>query len=260
MQFVDFRWFRDPFESGWHLTKEMPALPVPSSSVDPRGEAGTLYLATYTVGISRQPARIVYRGSGLQSYRPLEHFPKLFETFSKVITPEDLLSFVKRFGPLTHEGVDGRGDNVEHLLPHAKQVRILIDAYVGERRREIAAILGPKGIPLAEAPIGDVRVEPVFDPATGTLRLQFVPRNLLNAIWFKLAEYLGGNPNLAECPYCGQRFERGRATGLRSDAKFCSEPHRIAFNSKNRKPASSVGSSDFRRALTRSRSRRQLHH
>jgi hypothetical protein len=235
MQFVDFRWFRDPFESGWHLTKGVPALPVPTGPVDPREEAGTLALAIYTVGVPRQPARIVYRGNGLQPYRPLDHFPrKLFETFSNVASSEDLLTFVKRFGPLTHEGIDGRGDNVEHVLPHARQMKLLIEACRRGRRQDIAVILGPKGVPLADAPIGDVRVEPIFDPATGTLKLRFVPKNLLNAIWFKLGEWLGGEPNLADCPHCGKTFERGGATGVRKDARYCSEAHRIAFNSKKR--------------------------
>src|SRR5207248_9870748 len=38
MYFVDFEWLRDPSETGWHLTKEVPSLPAPPRAVDPRGE------------------------------------------------------------------------------------------------------------------------------------------------------------------------------------------------------------------------------
>ena len=49
-----------------------------------------------------QPARVVGKGGPLRSYRPLDKFPDLFKIFVKIPrTPEGVLEFINKFGPLT---------------------------------------------------------------------------------------------------------------------------------------------------------------
>jgi len=40
--------------------------------------------------------------------------------------------------------------------------------------------------------------------------------------------------NKRACAHCGAMFEAGRGAGRRADAKFCSDEHRVAFNSLKR--------------------------
>jgi hypothetical protein len=209
---------------------------LPSNIRDRFGEAGTLSATTpFVSGIPRSPARIVHQNGKLQPYRPLQIFGKLFENLARVTTPEELLSFIEKFGPLTKEGLNpSKGDEVHHVLDHAKQMQLLIDAYRMGKKAEIKNILGPKGRPLGDGPLGDVQATLVFDPITERPRLQFAPQNLLNAIWFQLGEYLGDEPNLMECQHCGATFERGPRGTRRDGAKFCTDAHKTDFHSRKR--------------------------
>jgi hypothetical protein len=58
--------------------------------------------------------------------------------------------------------------------------------------------------------------------------------SLLNALWFEAGEFLTRDAQVRECMYCGGWFETGPGIGRRADAKFCSDEHRIAFNSLKR--------------------------
>ena len=52
-----------------------------------------------------QPARVVGKGGPLRPYRPLDKFPDLFKIFVKIPrTPEGVLEFISKFGPLTLSG------------------------------------------------------------------------------------------------------------------------------------------------------------
>src|SRR5215471_8979725 len=69
------------------------------------------------------------RGGKLQAYRPLELFPKLYGQFARINTPEQLMEFVERFGPLTNEGRDPRaGDPIGPLLEQSSSMRTVIAA------------------------------------------------------------------------------------------------------------------------------------
>lgn len=231
---VEFEWYRDETQTGWTVKPEELPKSVSLSSIDPRGENGTLP-AALSINIStRKPLRIVHRNGKLRRYWPLRDYNKLYDQFSRIATAQELLSFVERFGPLSIGGLNpDEGDNVTHLLVHAKQMRSLIEAYRTGRTKEIAKILGPKGLPLGDGPIGDVKATLVFDQVTQKPRLQFIPRNLLNAIWLQLGEHLSGDLNLMECRFCGKTFERGPGH-RRADSKFCSDEHKAAFHSKQR--------------------------
>ena len=232
---IEFEWYRDENQSGWVIKPEEFPRSVPLPGIDPRGETGTLTDHLSRNISVRKPRRIVHRNGKLRRYWPLRDYDRLYNQFSRVASPEELRSFIEKFGPLSTEGRNPEGgDNVIHLLDHAKQMRLLLDAYATGRTKEIAKLLGPKGLPLGDGPIGDVKAIIVFDSVTEKPRLQFIPRNLLNAIWLQLGEHLGGNLNLIECRLCGKMFERGVGTTRRADAEFCSDQHRIEFNSKKR--------------------------
>jgi hypothetical protein len=241
---VEFEWYRDESQGGWELRAEVSPQLASRGMTDPRGEAGTLTASFVGYATPIRPARIAHRDGNLKPYWPLKDFPKLFDQFSRVNTPEKLLSFVKMFGPLTNEGRLARvGDYVIHLLDHTRQMRLLIDARCAGREKEIAKIVGPKGLPLDQGAIGDVQARLVFDPVTERPTLQFTPKHLLSALWLQLAEYLGGEPNLFECRHCGETFERGVGTDRRGDAKYCSDAHREVFNSKKRSQPHGAGAS-----------------
>ena len=57
---------------------------------------------------------------------------------------------------------------------------------------------------------------------------------LLDALWLQLGQALTVSAKIRQCEHCGNWFEAGRGTGRRLDAKFCSDEHRIAFNSLKR--------------------------
>jgi hypothetical protein len=78
-----------------------------------------------------------------------------------------------------------------------------------------------------------LNVSLVAEP-TGAVRVRLVPRDLLGGLWLQLALKLSGQTALRACLHCGRYFEAGVGTARRADAKFCSDDHRIAFNSLKR--------------------------
>ena len=63
--------------------------------------------------------------------------------------------------------------------------------------------------------------------------------SLLNAMWLQLATKISGGAKFHSCELatCGMPFEVGSVFGRRADARFCSDPHRIEFNSRKRQKA-----------------------
>jgi hypothetical protein len=93
---IDFEWAVD--EAGYDWIAGGPAEPSDEKSLF--GEV----LSTFH-GKPIRPDRIVRRGGNLKVDRPFERVPGLFRLFSKLATtPEGLLDFVTRFGPMTPEG------------------------------------------------------------------------------------------------------------------------------------------------------------
>jgi hypothetical protein len=186
---LDFTWYRDP--KGYRL---IPAR-IPDSITD-------------DVRMSAiQPGRIVRKGGKLQSYRPLDHFPALFDRFINTATTENgVLEFVEKFGPLTEEGLRGKGDVVDEIVEQAEAM-----ARPGSRtlnRFSASVIVGQD-----------------------EMRLKVSPICLLDALWLQLAQ---ANTRSRECPQCRKPFRIGVAVRRRKDARFCSDDCRIKFNSLER--------------------------
>src|SRR5262249_14375276 len=151
-----------------------------------------------------EPARIVRNRGALQSYRPLE-IPKIVDHFIRTATSEvGVLRFVEKFGPLTSEGLRGKGDVVPEIVDQAK------------------AMLRPGATSLNK-----LNASIVIDHEE--MRLKVWPACLLDALWLQLVK---DNARTAECPQCHEPFRIG--VGRRKDARFCSEDCRIKFNSLER--------------------------
>ena len=199
----DFTWYRDP--KGYRL---IPAKPIRlrkgQSILDaPPGDT--------------QPARIVRNGGALQSYKPLvDEFlsTRVVEQFIAITSEQGMLEFVKTFGPLTHNGLRGKGEIVPALIDQAKTMSEVIHG------RIVAMPLNKLNAAIITDNIG--------------LRLKVSPANLLDALWLQLAQ--SNRHSFRQCSQCGKSFVIGSGH-RRTDAKFCSDDCRIEFNSLRRSRA-----------------------
>lgn len=189
----DFTWYRDL--KGYRLT--------PASVRRRPGQ----HLLDVKVADPVEPARIIRKGGALQSYRPLDRFPNLFRQFIETAKSEKgVLEFVEKFGPLTNQGLRGKGDIVLDMVDQAK------------------AMMRPGSMHLNKLSASIVQDH-------NEMRLKVSPACLLDALWLQLAQ---ANIRSRECRYCHEPFLAGVAVGRRRDAKFCSDECRIAFNSLKR--------------------------
>jgi hypothetical protein len=149
-----------------------------------------------------QPDRIVGKGGRLVSCTPLK-IGDLFERFSRIKTPEELLAFVEKYGSLTH---GGKGDVVEKLLNEARDMRSRVHKHLAKLNVSV-------------------------DSFGNEVRLTVRPTCLLDAIWLQYAQ-AGARSRV--CRQCDERFLVGAAAGRRSDAEYCSPECRVKFNSLKR--------------------------
>jgi hypothetical protein len=164
-----------------------------------------------------RPARIVGKGGKLKPIR-LNDYPLLFSEFTNVQTPQALLEFITRYGPLTH-AADGTGDVVPRLLDQAKQMKKRLQP----RRAKIAP-----DIPITRL------FASLFTDRQGTLSLKIFPTTLLDALWLQFAQALIEGKEMHQCKHCQGWFPVGGRSGRRLVAQFCSDEHRKRFNSLER--------------------------
>jgi hypothetical protein len=159
--------------------------------------------------------------------RPLDTSDTLFGIFAKTATtPEGVLKFVQSFGPLTVFGND-QGDLVNDIINRAHFMQSTLK-WMSAQPRQLARekpFLGP-GVTFHAWLDWDLTTDsPVW-------RLR--PSTLLDGLWLQFAQAVSRGIQIRTCAHCGGLFETGRGTGRRFDAKFCSDEHRIAFNSLKR--------------------------
>ena len=203
---IDFVWARD--RKGYHLEDAKPP----------------------------HPQRVVRNGSNdeqLETYRPLDRMDRLFIAFANTaISPNGVLEFVRKYGSLTWAGTDStKGDPVNLVIMNAESMRQILGYSSGDRKRP------PKRPPLDEGPTPlpiTLHGSIILDVKTGLPKLLLSPNTLFDALWLQLAQELSGGRYLRRCEQCGAWFETGAGTGRRLDAKFCSDEHRITFNSLKR--------------------------
>jgi hypothetical protein len=189
--------------------------------------------------------RIIANGEDREPYR-VDKIDRLYEQFADVDTSDKLLGFTKLFGPLTDNGPDFiledselmtvggpyEGQSVSECLSHANMFRTLM-IYRDKGQQHLARYFSsPQYRHFTKlGPLGNVRLE---SGASGEVHLRIVPHNLLQALQLQLGQVLAGELNFRPCQHCGQWFECGGRTKKRADAKFCSDAHRITFNSLKR--------------------------
>jgi hypothetical protein len=196
---LDFKWYKDP--NGYRLIPAKPLKRRPGQSI--------LHSPVSDV----QVARIVRNGGVLQSYRPLD-ISNLFNRFiDKAMSENGVLKFVETYGPLTHDGLRGKGDHVPALIDQAEQMTQAL-------RGEIVAM-----------PLNRLNASIVAD-RNGGIRLKISPACLLDALWLQLAQEKSAT-KFRECQQCNNPFMAG-VGARRADAKFCSDKCRIEFNSLKR--------------------------
>lgn len=194
------------------------------------------------IGLTPAGIRIVRNGGKLRPVQPSK-IHRLLEQFMRVRTPAELLNFVGRAGPLTHQGLysekaeglpdrDGRycaydeeGDDLFDLLEEADWFRELVK--VKTKPKQVVQKIERQLAGLSHT----ARIIP--DPKRG-LRIVFFPNDLLELLRLQFLHAMLGSKSLVTCPMCGNFFERGVGTERRGDALFCCDGHRIKFNSQRR--------------------------
>jgi hypothetical protein len=164
-----------------------------------------------------QPVLIVGKG-GRNIRRRLDEHPQLFSDFANIRTPEELLAFVAKHGPLTQRRTGGwEGDVVPELLRQAEEMRARFKA----RRDKV-----PIAIPLT-----DLKAWLGADNS-----IKYGPATLLDALWLQLAQTLCEGAEMRACRLksCRKPFAVGGKSGKRLVAEFCCDEHRIQFNSLKR--------------------------
>jgi hypothetical protein len=121
------------------------------------------------------------------------------------------------------------GDLVEGINQEARAMRRLLDAMAEPRwmSDELAE-------ELTMASLGMLEFGFVWDPARKALVWSFRTVSLRSALWLQFGQAMMRGVQLRTCLRCGDWFEVGAGTGRRADAKFCSDEHRVAFNSLKR--------------------------
>jgi hypothetical protein len=206
---IELEWWRDP--GGYRL-------------VERTRRAGGTFLS----GLADTQERLIVRGGGeLRPYHPLAEFPGLFSVFAnKARNADGVLEFIGLFGPLTEGGLK-RGEDVARCIEHANAMWRWIDAGRGAGG-QLPQLIG-QGINF-----GKVKTVLTVNPLTRAPRVRLTAESLRSALWLQLAQALSRGLPLQLCEYCGTLFESGPGSGRRLDAKFCSDQHRIAFNSRKR--------------------------
>jgi hypothetical protein len=217
---IEFDWWRDP--KGYRV-----------AAAEPQGKRSSLVYHPFGIRVlrdHRHALRIIRCGKRLTRYRPLDTIDTLFRVFANTAkSATGVLDFVQRYGPLTLEGLDQKkGETVDQLLVHAETMRDAL-SYAGGDKSLQALLVGSQVNPLA-----NIKVALVMDPTTSGPKLQLSPSTLLDALWLQLGQQMSGGANIRRCLQCGEWFENGPGAGRRLDAKFCSDEHRIIFNSQKR--------------------------
>jgi hypothetical protein len=216
---IDFEWQVDEEGYDW----------VPGAQCPPEEElspAAILYAAKGQI-----PDRIIRRGGKLRTFRPLDEAGgMLHRIFASAAGDRDaLLSFVCRYGPLMADGNRECGDDAVFLMSAANSMAEMLAGYAKDPKYYFATYANGLGW-------SRIDVKLAFNPMTQRPQYRFVPPSLYNALIFEFGQIVTSDAQLRQCEQCGIWFEAGAGTTRRADAKFCSDEHRILFNSLKRTP------------------------
>jgi hypothetical protein len=209
---------------------------------------------------------VVGKGGDLVPFRPLEGNDVVFTAFAKVNSPATLLNFVSHYGLLeepacerpfdteTRQGYVLGGEffhfdeeagglklrptgeaapSGERVSDHLETAALFRRVMTGgaEALRRDPLLTAVKEAIWKTAELGELTAE--VDSKQG-FRLAIAVNSLLAGLWLQLAQGVLGHRSFNTCRSCGSIFEVGVTFGRRADAKFCSDAHRIEFNSHKR--------------------------
>jgi hypothetical protein len=243
LQGISLEWWRDA--RGYRLEEEQgtrfrdPTREPPLGGVNPPYDAASAFNFPegWWAAQPKIPGRIVRAGGRQISYRPIEMLDQIFNAYINTEpTPQGLLGFINRFGPFTRFGLDENfGESVEFAINNLNYTTDLIEAFgktdKADQRRALATQLGPDGLVTPS-----IKVRVLFDEQTQTLRTEHVVQDLASALWLRLLEIQASDIVMRKCGHCGAWFTAGMGTGRHLNARFCTDEHRIAFNSLKRTP------------------------
>jgi hypothetical protein len=145
---------------------------------------------------------------------------------------EGALAFVRCYGaftPITGHGA--LGEPVSSITKEAGAMSGLLTAiasaprpFPGKLRNLLSRLMG-----------FSVWTEMVWDSKGAAPVWRFRPNTLRDALWLQFGQAVTAGIRVRSCLRCGTWFEAG--TDRRADAKFCSDAHRMSFNSLKRTPA-----------------------
>lgn len=185
--------------------------------------------------------RVVRNGGPLQKYQP-EKIERLFDEFLLVRTPADLLQFVSCRGPLTRDGfyLEASDDHFRELDERFSSSNEGEELHLGlERAGRFRDVLKEKQRPSRVArsfeafQLERYQVQ-IFPDVKRGIQFKFFPENLLDYLTLRLAHAVLALPAYSSCLCCGDFFAKGVGTKRRGDAQFCSDQHRIDYNSQKR--------------------------
>ena len=188
-------------------------------------------------------------------YKPLRKETGLFQIFANTPpTERGVLHFAERYGRLgellfyvrSNGDIPSSGEalhDVRSVHGWADEIRLVKDTLDGFEK---SSRVMKGGIPIREygRRIINLRLGELVAPHLGWgpdrtgLRLTYVPKNLLGAIWMQLALALGHDKQYPHCTYCKQPFEISldKQTGQRADSIFCSDRCKSAdYRARRRK-------------------------
>lgn len=173
---------------------------------------------------------VVGRTGKLSEFKSLNAFDGLlYSEFARVKDSRTALEFVNHFAPLTSDGFRPKGERVSTILGHARKLRRYLDVYSQKHPKLLLELIGLPGEPLGTL---DLALKPNF--RAKRMEMWSVPKDLITLIWIQFGTAVTGGVRITACEHCSSLFESGPGTGRRLDAQFCSDEHRIAFNSLKR--------------------------
>jgi hypothetical protein len=230
---ADFEWYRDP--RGYRIAPFGSLVPPDSPWMKSTAQDAVLWIVPNG------------KRDGASEYKPFAKRAELCSAFASVKTQQALLNFVKDHGLLIWRPMYSQseaalaafpalaelpaGEPVPVGLANAEMFRELLQLQALGNSRKLASHFETKiaGF-VGGGQAGSVEILP--DSEKG-IRLKITPPNLLGALWYQLALKLS-DAEFRMCPLCHRVFEVGRGSGLRADAKFCCQEHKIEYFNRKR--------------------------
>ncbi|MBR0693285.1 hypothetical protein [Bradyrhizobium lablabi] len=215
----------------------------------------------------KRGARVVGNGGKLIPFRPLDGNDMVYAAFASVKSRSSLLCFVEHYGLLvkpaygvnvpTSRGysnslgsvaytmsADGNlteidsaptmfGEDVDSHIETAGLFKKILQQSERGWARIPASLADSIADALGETALGEITLAANRERG---FRMVFTATSLISGLWLQLGQKVSGQAKFQTCelPSCGQVFEVGSSSGRRADARFCSDSHRIEFNSRKR--------------------------